>query len=210
MPPGPGDHLSTHPAQRARAGLAPAGRHSLPAPPLPPPARPRPTGKARSLQTSRRCYSRGRAPGGEARAAAPRWRGGASPLPRSPRLGSTLPGGGRPRVAPRHPRQTELSSQAREGVCETHRPHLFYVHDSAPLAGEKASPPRSDSAAVGSNEAPTRPLPQSAARSRPAKQNGGARGGGVRALNGTILAVPAERRGSRGPVFSLLLAKEAF
>lgn len=50
--------------------------------------------------------------------------------------GSTLPGGGRPRVAPRHPSLKERSSEAREGVGGTHRPHLFYVHVSVPLAGE--------------------------------------------------------------------------
>lgn len=63
---------------------------------------------------------------------------------------------------------------------------------------------------MGSSEVPTRPLPQGVARSRPAKQNGGARGGGVRALDGTILEAPTERRGSQVQVCSFLLAKGAF
>lgn len=62
---------------------------------------------------------------------------------------------------------------------------------------------------MGSSQAPTRPLPQSVARSRPAKQNGGARGGGVRALDGTILAAPGERRGSQGQVFSFPFDKKS-
>lgn len=141
----------------------------------------------------------------------PRSRGGASPFPHSPRLARvhSASRGERARVASRHPRLQERYSRLRAGAGGTHRTYLLDVHLSAPSAGEKVSPPRSNSATAGSGEEPTRPLPRSAARSPPAKQNGGAREGGVRASDGTTLAFLTKRRGSRGPVCSLLLAKGA-
>lgn len=137
---------------------------------------------------------------------------GPLPFPHSPRLARVHPAsrGERARVASRHPRLQERYSRLRAGVGGTHRTYLLYVHLSAPLAGEKVSPPRSNSATAGSGEEPSRPLPRSAARSPPAKQNGGAREGGVRASDGTTLAFLTKRRGSRGRDCSLLLAKGAF
>ena len=96
------------------------------------------------------------APGEEARAAK-----GRPDSPQAPRA-APLP------QVPVQPRATlQEASPPTEGAVPTsawgaggtHRPHLLYVHGSAPLAGEKGSPARSNSSAAGLGEAPERPLP---------------------------------------------------
>lgn len=79
-----------------------------------------------------------------------------------------------------------------------------------PPPGRRASPPEAAGRTQGSGEAPPGPLPPRAAQSPPAKQNGVAQGGGVRAPAGPTLVFPAKPRGSQRQVCSFSFQKGGF
>lgn len=105
-----------------------------------------------------------------------------------------------PRSGPHPPVRVARDARALPVLCTWFR---------APSRGEALPLQNSNSPAAGAGEGPTRPLPPSAARSPPARQNGGVHGGGARASDGTILKAPRSVGGSKVQAFSFFSDKTA-